>query len=81
MQLHKTVGNSGGTFEKCDLAVPCCALEVGEPLTCPASALPCWACRANRRTSAASPAGRRWWSGSEVRRGRSDPGQRRKSRK
>lgn len=55
-------------------------LLVGERLIDPLRVVPCWQCRAGCRTSAASPAGRRWWSGSEVCRGRSDPGQRRKSR-
>lgn len=65
------------------LLVPRCAtgvLLVGERLIHPLWVVPCWQCRAGCRTSAASPAGRRWWSGSEVCRGRSDPGQRRKSR-
>lgn len=56
------------------------ALLVSRRLIHPLPVLPCWQCRAGCRTSAASPAGRPWWSGSEACRGRSDPGQRRKSR-
>lgn len=80
MQLHKTlVAHLKRATFLVVLMVLCCMLEVGEPLSCPVPFVPCLMCRANRRTSAASPAGCRWWSGCEVRRGRSDPGQHRKS--